>query len=586
MANIPAPTARAVILRRFPRVLRAGLDPAVRYGALPRELATDATAIDAELGALVATWLANPYTVSFVHDAAPRSPGLLSRCGDIVRRFRSTTGSTEPGKILSGGLAALDAYCARTNDPDMRDIVGASLLLGGSALVQPLASRSAAAVWNDLERLDEVAAALHQLALVTATAQDDQGVSFTGLGLPDPFPAAEMGPQVVGTAVAAWRAALGQAFQDLKAEARTLAIGLSAISVGQTLDFMADDTLAAHARAAGLQAVQPLERHAADKAGKGAARRKLPQPPKPVADVPKEPKGGDVAVRPGHVLVCPASPATGAGKGREVARGFEHAIGKALRLVPTPALTQVRERLLSEFCHATRAVDAILGELVAKEFVRIPPLVLEGPPGSGKSRFVRRLGEELGVGVYRVDASNDGGASFGGTERRWWSAEPCRAFMACARHSQANPLVLVDEIDKAPTRAEYGRIWDSMLQTLDPENARRFPDPCLQTDLDLSWTSVICTANETKKLPGPLLDRLRIVAFPAPGPEHVEALSVALLGDIARERGLDPAFLPPPDATELRALRHRWRGGSVRRLRRAVEAVVRVRDRELEGRPQ
>jgi len=269
-----------------------------------------------------------------------------------------------------------------------------------------------------------------------------------------------------------------------------------------------------------------------------------------------------------------------------VARGFEHAIGKALRLVPTPSLPAVRERLLAEFCQAGRAVDAILGELVGKEFVRLPPLVVVGPPGSGKSRFVRRLGEELGVGLLRVDATNDSGASFGGTERRWWSAEPCRAFMACARHAQANPLVLVDEVDKAPTRSEYGRIWDSMLQTLEPENAARFPDPCLQTDLDLSWVSFVCTANDAGKLPGPLLDRLRVVAFPAPGREHVEALSVALLADIARERGLDPAFLPPPDATELRALRHRWSGGSVRRLRRAVEAIVRVRDRELEGRPQ
>jgi ATP-dependent Lon protease len=586
MARIPASTARAVVLRLFPRVLRAGLDNAVRYGALPRQLAADAGAIEPALGALVGTWLANPYTVPFLHGVPHRAGGVVSRCRDVLRGAGSRARPTEPGTILAGGLATLDTYCARTDDRTMRDIVDASLLLGASALVQPLASRVAAAAWNDLERLEEVAAALHQLALVTATAQGDREVDYVDLGLPDPFPADELDPRGVDTAVAAWRAALGRAFQDLKAEARTVAVGLSAISVGQTLDFLADDTLAAHARAIGQQAVQPLERHAAARSGKDAARRRLPQPPKPAKAVSEEPKGRDDAVRPGHVLVCPAGPATGTGKGRDVARGFEHAIGKALRLVPTPSLPAVRERLLAEFCQAGRAVDAILGELVGKEFVRLPPLVVVGPPGSGKSRFVRRLGEELGVGLLRVDATNDSGACFGGTERRWWSAEPCRAFMACARHAQANPLVLVDEVDKAPTRSEYGRIWDSMLQTLEPENAARFPDPCLQTDLDLSWVSFVCTANDAGKLPGPLLDRLRVVAFPAPGREHVEALSVALLADIARERGLDPAFLPPPDATELRALRHRWSGGSVRRLRRAVEAIVRVRDRELEGRPQ
>jgi ATP-dependent Lon protease len=240
----------------------------------------------------------------------------------------------------------------------------------------------------------------------------------------------------------------------------------------------------------------------------------------------------------------------------------------------------VRRELLPEFPYAEGALDTVLGAFAGKPFVRGGPLVIEGPPGVGKSRFVRRLGEALGVGVFRVDASNDGGATFGGTERRWYGSEPCRPFMAIARFSQANPLLLVDEIDKAPTRSEYGRIWDSMLQALEPENAARFPDPCFQTDLDISWVSILCTANDTSRMPGPLLDRLRIVRFPAPRGSHLDDLLPGVMRTIASERGVDPRFLSLPSGMEREALARRWRGGSVRRLHRAVEAVLRVRDRE------
>jgi len=188
------------------------------------------------------------------------------------------------------------------------------------------------------------------------------------------------------------------------------------------------------------------------------------------------------------------------------------------------------------------------------------------------------LGEELGTGVFRVDGSNDAGASFGGTERRWYSAEPARPFMAVNRFLQANPLVLVDEVDKAPTRSDYGRLWDGMISFLEPETAARFPDPCVQAELDLSWVSVVATANVDWNLPAPLLDRLRRIEFPHPGPEHLEALLPALLAQAAAERGTDPRWVQGLTGEEVRVLRRAWRGGSVRRLRRMLDVLLRHRE--------
>ncbi len=153
--------------------------------------------------------------------------------------------------------------------------------------------------------------------------------------------------------------------------------------------------------------------------------------------------------------------------------------------------------------------------------------------------------------------------------------------MAVNRALQANPAVLVDELDKAPTRSDYGRLWDGMISFLEPETAARFPDPCVQAELDLSWVSVIATANVDWTLPAPLLDRLRVVAFPMPRAGHLEALLPGLLSQVAAERGLDSRWFQPLDAVETRVLRQSWRGGSVRSLRRKLDGVLRVRERTL-----
>jgi ATP-dependent Lon protease len=167
---------------------------------------------------------------------------------------------------------------------------------------------------------------------------------------------------------------------------------------------------------------------------------------------------------------------------------------------------------------------------------------------------------------------------FGGTDRRWSSAEPCHPFLAVAQGKIANPLVLIDEIEKAATRSDYGRLWDSLLGFLEPETNARYPDPALQTNLDLSQVSYIATANSVDPLPSPIRDRFRVVAFPKPSADDLDALLPAVIADLARERGLDESWVTPLDGIERAAAAQHWSGGSVRRLRRIVEAILRERD--------
>lgn len=258
---------------------------------------------------------------------------------------------------------------------------------------------------------------------------------------------------------------------------------------------------------------------------------------------------------------------------------FRHVINHALPLVETPALDCVRTTLIAEFPYAVDVVDFVLTDLIGRPTVRLRPLLLVGEPGGGKSRFARRLGEVLGVAIWRTDASQSDGNVFAGTERRWNSTEPCHPLLAIARGGIANPLVLIDEIEKAATRSDNGRLWDCLLGLLETETCARYPDPALQTPLDLSHVSYVATANTLEPIPSPLLDRFRIIAFPKPTLADLDALLPGLIEAIAADRGIDGRWIAPLDAHERAAIAAFWRGGSLRRLRRVLEFILQFRDR-------
>jgi ATP-dependent Lon protease len=88
----------------------------------------------------------------------------------------------------------------------------------------------------------------------------------------------------------------------------------------------------------------------------------------------------------------------------------------------------------------------------------------------------------------------------------------------------------------------------------------------------------VLTANSLDPLPGPLRDRMRVVTFPKPSPHDLDALLPAVIADLARERALDQSWIPPLDGVEYAVVTVNWRGGSVRRLRRIIEAILRDRD--------
>jgi ATP-dependent Lon protease len=320
-------------------------------------------------------------------------------------------------------------------------------------------------------------------------------------------------------------------------------------------------------------------------AAKAALRRKLKEEEerrtKQDAQTTAAPQQGPIAdiISDRHVVVARLTTEEMTNiKLKDILAPLKSVINVPLPLIEAPPLHDVRNALLFEFPYAKEVVDFALADLVGRTIVHLRPILIVGDPGGGKSRFARRLGELLGVNVWREDASRADGAEFGGTGRRWYSAEPCHPFLAIAQGKIANPLVLLDEIEKAATRSDHGRLWDCLLGFLEPETNARYPDPALQTNLDLSQVSYIATANSIDPLPSPIRDRFRVARFPKPSADDLDALLPAVITDLARERGLDQRWVRPLDGVERTVVAQHWNGGSVRRLRRVVEAILRERD--------
>jgi hypothetical protein len=248
-------------------------------------------------------------------------------------------------------------------------------------------------------------------------------------------------------------------------------------------------------------------------------------------------------------------------------------------LVMTPDLKGVRDALRLEFPHAFAAIDTMMVDLRPGEALRFRPFLLVGTPGTGKSRIIRRLGELLNLRVRRYDAAGSSDNAFAGTPKRWTSASACFPLQAIAETRMANPLVMIDEVDKSGTGSTAGSLGQALMPFLEAETARSYPDPCLEVECDLSCVNYAMTANDDTKLPSPLRDRVRVIRVPTPGREHIESLARSIMADLAVEMNTPPAFLLALAPDELAVIARAWgENGSVRKLKKIIKGTVTARD--------
>ncbi len=263
---------------------------------------------------------------------------------------------------------------------------------------------------------------------------------------------------------------------------------------------------------------------------------------------------------------------------KEAARAFKALVGQRIPLTTTPDLAAVRTALHAEFPHLISQINILLSDLAAGEPIRLRNTLLVGEPGGGKTRLVRRLTAALRIGLHRFDGAGSSDSTFAGCPRHWSSAEHSVPLEAIRRYKIANPILLVDEIDKSSRGSHNGSLTDALMPFLESESAGVYPDPYVQSDVDLSRVSYLLTANDDTKLPSPLRDRLRVIKLPLPTVDHLPALARCIVDDLAAEAGGDRRWFADLNDGELAVAEGLWTTGSVRRLRAIVERIVAYRE--------
>ena len=258
---------------------------------------------------------------------------------------------------------------------------------------------------------------------------------------------------------------------------------------------------------------------------------------------------------------------------------FKDLIDARLPLRLARNVDAVRKTLIAEYPHAGGAIDLVMRELREGQPVRWAPILLVGAPGVGKSHLVRRLAHLLRIGVYLYDGSGASDAMFGGSPKAWGNTTASAPARAVNQMRIANPLLVIEELEKCSTSSTNGRLWDVLLLYLDRRTAASVRDVSLDSVLDLSGILYIATANSIENLPAPLQDRFRIIRVPEPRLADLPQLAANVMQELADEAG-EPGFVWPLAGDELTVIGRAWEkaGFSIRNLERIVKATIEVRN--------
>jgi ATP-dependent Lon protease len=241
----------------------------------------------------------------------------------------------------------------------------------------------------------------------------------------------------------------------------------------------------------------------------------------------------------------------------------------AERFQVKPSGLPAMEHLYEELPNFHEALDDIRRQLAlcqdSRDALEITPMLLLGPPGVGKTHFAREVAQLLGTGMGFVSMSSlTAGWVLSGASSQWKGARPGKVFETLVDGQYANPVMVVDEIDKARGEHAYDPLG-ALYSLLEHDTAESFVDEFAEVAVDASQVIWVATANDERAIPEPILNRVNVYEVQMPDRDAARTIALRLYAGIRSHHHWGQRFAPEPGEAVLEQMA----GLAPREMRRA-----------------
>jgi len=196
--------------------------------------------------------------------------------------------------------------------------------------------------------------------------------------------------------------------------------------------------------------------------------------------------------------------------------------------------------LRQNFPHFSEVIDFYENSIITLDRLglpfEVPPILLLGDPGLGKTYFTSEFAKCINIPFYEISLATTS-STFGlsGGNLQW--SEGSTGFIAntLANSEAANPIILIDEIDKAPLDARYNPM-NVFYGLLEAHSAKRFKDEALEFEMDASKIIWIATGNYANQIPAPIQSRMRIFEITQPSPDCMPTVIASIYRHVVKHK--------------------------------------------------